>query len=149
MAIKRAITKRRVEVQDAGGLTLRLLICDRCQAVWPTERAPEHGGSRSDGEPCAYRWSNGRVCTGFVYPVNGYVRSPFAQHADTPAARQAYSGRWCEILGVKWGTVDLALVRARYRELCKSRHPDVGGSHDGMVRLNAAYRQALAELGQP
>jgi hypothetical protein len=130
-----------------GGLAFRLLKCDRCDSVWPTEREPAHGGSRQDGEPCAYAWPDGRVCGGTVHPLWGR-RGPADPFAPPPR-QAAYSGRWCDVLGVEWGTRDLALVRRRYRELAKERHPDAGGSHAAMVALNAAYRQALAELGQP
>lgn len=134
------------ELQKRGGVQVRLLICDTCRAVWPTERDEAHGGSRSDGEPCAYRWKGGKVCMGTVHPVTGRPPpSPFGQwwHAEQVAA---YSGVWCDTLGVPRGTVDLALVRKRYRELAKERHPDVGGSHEAMQELNEAYRRALAEI---
>lgn len=42
-------------------------------------------------------------------------------------------------------TVDI--INARYRELARQRHPDSGGSHAAMARLNAARRAALEEIG--
>lgn len=128
------------------GLAFRLLICNRCSAVWPTEREERHGGSRQDGEPCAYRWADGAVCSGSVHPFGTRGRR-FADKAAAERVR-AYSGGWCEVLNLKWGTTDLALVRKHYRELAKTHHPDVGGETRRMADINEAYKQALAELGQ-
>lgn len=44
-------------------------------------------------------------------------------------------------------TVTLALVTARYRDLCKQHHPDVGGSEAKMKELNWAMQEAEKELG--
>jgi hypothetical protein len=134
----------------AGGVQVRLLFCDTCRACWPTERDILHGGSRSDGEPCAYVFPNGQVCLGSVHPA-GVRAAPHAGGQFVPpssSSRKAYTGSWCEVLGLPWGTWDLGLVRKAYRKLAKELHPDQGGTNDEMVRLNAAYRQALSELGQ-
>lgn len=77
---------------------------------------------------------------GTVHPVGT------RPHAESLPFAVAYSGLWCETLGVPRGTVDLALVRKRYRELAKQHHPDVGGSHQKMQEVNEAYRRALAEI---
>jgi hypothetical protein len=130
------------------GIGLRLLICDECRAVWPTERDDFDGGSRQDGEPCAYRWADGTICQGTVGPV-GPRRSKDGWTYEVPSAF-AYSGVWCAELGLRPGTTSLGEVRRAYRALSKVRHPDVeGGSHEAMLRLNHAYRLALSELGQP
>jgi hypothetical protein len=137
------------EPPPPAGLAHRLLICNRCHAVWPTERDESHGGSRLDGEPCAYVWE-GQVCDGHVGPLFGQREAGWIPNPNNAAPTRApYSGLWCETLGVPRGTTDLALVRRRYRELCKRRHPDAGGSHALMVALNLAYTLALSELGQP
>lgn len=133
------------------GLRVRLLICNRCSSVWPTERDPAHGGSRQDGEPCAYRWADGRVCMGTVHPEarqRSHRQRAFDDFWPEPPERAAYSGGWCKVLGLDWGTTDLAKVRRAYRELALKRHPDRGGSEADMKELNLAYAQALAELGQ-
>lgn len=49
------------------------------------------------------------------------------------------------VLGVAQGA-SLDQVRAAYRRACKTRHPDMGGSHEAMVELNAAYAFVLGEL---
>ena len=41
-------------------------------------------------------------------------------------------------------TAPPALVRAAYRELAKLSHPDAGGTHEAMLKLNEAYRQLAA-----
>jgi hypothetical protein len=50
-----------------------------------------------------------------------------------------------EILGVARGA-SFEEIRAAYRRACKQRHPDLGGSHEAMVELNAAYEFILNEL---
>jgi hypothetical protein len=141
------------DIAKRGGIQFRLLQCDRCAAVWPTERSDADGGARLDGEPCAYVWSGGRVCRGHVHPLHGQrpVTEPWwgepPPHSNPPPV---YGGQWCRILEVPWGTRDLSLIRRQYRALSKVRHPDVGGSTEAMRLLNDAYRQALAELdGKP
>ncbi len=148
---KQALASRAAEVEPRRGVQLRLLICDECQAVWATERDEGHEASRLDGEPCAYRWPGGKVCTGTVGPIwlGGRREKEADRFTSQTPRRAAYGGSWCEALGVPWGTVDLALVRKHYRARCGLVHPDVGGSHEDMVALNDAYRQALSELGQP
>jgi hypothetical protein len=50
-----------------------------------------------------------------------------------------------DILGVKRGAT-LDEIKAAYRQACKQRHPDMGGSHEAMVELNTAYGFILNEL---
>ncbi len=50
-----------------------------------------------------------------------------------------------EILGVARGA-SFEEIKAAYRRACKQRHPDLGGSHEAMVELNAAYEFVLNEL---
>jgi hypothetical protein len=57
-----------------------------------------------------------------------------------PRVRDPY-----EILGVA-RDASLEEVKAAYRRACKSRHPDMGGSHEAMVELNTAYAFVLNEL---
>ena len=52
-----------------------------------------------------------------------------------------------DILGVKRGA-SFDEIKAAYRRACKSRHPDMGGSHEAMVELNTPYAFVLNELKQ-
>lgn len=137
-----------------GGIEVRILKCDICDAVWPTERDEAHGGSRLDGEPCAYRWPDGRVCMGHVRPL-GYVPPQGWDAEEAPRRSRAVGawaegdGRWRKVLGVDASCRSLAAVRKAYRARAVKVHPDAGGSHAEMVALNEAYADALAELGQP
>ena len=50
---------------------------------------------------------------------------------------------WRDVLGLGGSPLDAATIEARYRELARKAHPDAGGTHDAMVRLNEARAQAL------
>lgn len=50
-----------------------------------------------------------------------------------------------DILGVARGA-SLDEIKAAFRRACKARHPDLGGSHEAMTELNAAYAFILNEL---
>lgn len=53
---------------------------------------------------------------------------------------------WREVLGLR-GSFSQDNVDAAYRELVFKAHPDRGGDHDAMVRLNRARTDALKFLG--
>lgn len=54
---------------------------------------------------------------------------------------------WRTVLGFKRDdVVTLAVAEQRYREGAKRCHADGGGSHEAMIKLNAAIAQARAEL---
>lgn len=135
------------ELRARGGLAFRLLMCDRCRAVWPTERDEAHGGARMDGDPCSYTAFGSKPCRGRVWPMNE------AHHADSQPRQEGEwrvgDHSWREALGLPHGCKDIALVRKTYRRLAKELHPDVGGDTAKMAKVNEAYAQALAELGQP
>lgn len=40
-------------------------------------------------------------------------------------------------------------VRHQYKSLARENHPDVGGDHDTMAAITAAYEQAMSECDQP
>jgi hypothetical protein len=50
-----------------------------------------------------------------------------------------------DILGVARGA-SLDEIKAAYRRACKTKHPDMGGSHEAMTELNTAYAFVLNEL---
>jgi hypothetical protein len=53
---------------------------------------------------------------------------------------------WSEILGVP-ATATAEQIRAAYSAKAREAHPDTGGSHDAMARLNRARDIALQERG--
>lgn len=53
---------------------------------------------------------------------------------------------WRDVLGFAPGErPDAETIDVRWRKLAVERHPDRGGSNDGMVELNAAHREAHRE----
>lgn len=155
------------ELRRSGrGLAFRLLTCDTCRAVWPTERDEAHGGSRLDGEPCAYTAYGSAPCRGHVWPDHGHRsyapgQDPWAEDSGfggrqrregewrAPSPTHEGDGAWCHVLGLPRGTKDIGAVRRAYRKLAKELHPDVGGDTARMAQVNDAYAAALSELGQP
>ena len=53
---------------------------------------------------------------------------------------------WRDVLGVGNAPVDAASVRAAYRMLAMTHHPDKGGNAEKMAELNAARDEALQEV---
>lgn len=55
---------------------------------------------------------------------------------------------WRGVLGFKReDQVTIAMAEANYRQGAKLLHTDAGGSHEAMIKLNAAIEQARRELG--
>jgi hypothetical protein len=50
-----------------------------------------------------------------------------------------------DILGVSRGAT-FDEVKAAYRRACKTKHPDLGGSHEAFIELQSAYEQILRDL---
>lgn len=69
----------------------------------------------------------------------------FTGFAALPAARSAPS--WWGPLGFTSAPASVEDVERAYREKVKTAHPDVGGSHEAMIALNGARRDALAAFG--
>lgn len=67
------------------------------------------------------------------------LREAFAGHVALPATPQ-----WSTVLGVP-ATASADDVRAAYRRLAQSAHPDTGGDRVAWDRLQAAYEQAKKE----
>lgn len=53
---------------------------------------------------------------------------------------------WREVIGVLPGVRDMSIVRTEFRRRAAERHPDRGGTHEGMTELNAALAAAEREL---
>ncbi|MDE2102679.1 MAG: J domain-containing protein [Patescibacteria group bacterium] len=73
------------------------------------------------------------------------VDDEYGANIDDRAARElrAYELRlsWWETLGVD-SNASVEQVKASWLELSKIHHPDVGGSHERMAQINAAFEQA-------
>lgn len=76
----------------------------------------------------------------------GDLNQAFAGYAALPAVGGTQGGDWRAEMDFKPGDhpITLEVVEARYRALLKQRHPDNGGSHDAVVRLNLARDAARA-----
>lgn len=75
----------------------------------------------------------------------GTLDQAFAGYAALPPVGGTQGGDWRGELGIPVGAlVTPDMVEDRYRQLLKERHPDKGGSHDAVVRLNLARDAARA-----
>jgi hypothetical protein len=81
------------------------------------------------------------------------------RNGTTTMMEQAFSGfaqlppksddrPWREVLGISPGPCTAEKLTKRYREIAADEHPDRGGSHERMARVNAAYEQGKRELGE-
>jgi hypothetical protein len=69
----------------------------------------------------------------------GTLDQAFAGYAALPPVGGTQGGDWRAEFGLApTAPVNLDLVGSLYRTLLKQRHPDNGGSHDAVVRLNLA-----------
>lgn len=68
----------------------------------------------------------------------GFAALPFTTDTETP---------W-QILGLAC-TKDVAAIDAAYKVRAKTAHPDLGGSHEAMTKLNTARDQAIAFAQTP
>jgi hypothetical protein len=75
----------------------------------------------------------------------GDLNQAFAGYAALPPIGGTQGGDWRAELGFESGDrLTLEIVEARYRKLLTERHPDRGGSHESVVRLNLARDAARA-----
>lgn len=103
------------------------LACDRWKAVMENLQALNKTVDAIRG---IERWGTGEM-----------MKAAFAGFKAIP--EQATSGRSCwDVLGIKQ-TKDRSVINTAYTNLASKRHPDIGGSHERMVELNEARRQAL------
>jgi hypothetical protein len=61
----------------------------------------------------------------------------FAGHTALPSNAAAPPEQWWQVLEVR-EDASLVIIEQQYRILSKAAHPDTGGSHTAMARLNAA-----------
>jgi hypothetical protein len=75
----------------------------------------------------------------------GTLDQAFAGYAALPPVGGTQGGDWRAELGFAPNElISPNVVEARYRKLLQERHPDHGGSHDAIVRLNVARDAARA-----
>lgn len=68
------------------------------------------------------------------------LEQAFTGFQALPAPRAAEAS-WWDVLGVP-PDAEHDEIRDRYRALASQHHPDVGGDHERMARINRAYEQA-------
>lgn len=75
----------------------------------------------------------------------GTLDQAFAGYAQLPAA----ASDWRTVLGFAAGDQPTDEdIATHYRSRARTAHPDAGGSHDAMAKLNAARLDALADLSR-
>lgn len=92
-----------------------------------------------------------------VYDVRRWceLAAPFYEIVDTITRKDIGTGRatGTGMPSEDWATLGCApkapmeIVDAAYKILAKRYHPDTGGSHERMVKLNAAYERIKALSG--
>lgn len=108
----------------------RVLACDKWQEVAQNIRAIQ---LHIDAVRGMERWGVGTL------------EQAFTGHAAIP--ERTDGSDWRAEFGFEPGTaVQVSEVQNRFRELSRQRHPDFGGSHEAMARLNRAREVALEEL---
>lgn len=70
------------------------------------------------------------------------MEAAFRGYAALPESAGGIS--WWEVLGVPINASD-EQIRNAYRERAMKAHPDVGGSHEEMTRINEAYKAATSQ----
>lgn len=68
----------------------------------------------------------------------------FTGFAALPA--EAGASSWRKVLDIGDGPVTPASIEAHYRRRAREVHPDTGGSHEDLVKVNRARDEALREL---
>ncbi len=104
-----------------------VLACDKWQRVecnlWAIAKHVESIRGQA-------RWGVGNIEQAF----RGYTALP----------ERAAGAAWWEVLGVPINASE-EQITAAFREKALAAHPDLGGSHEAMVRVNEAYEQATQQ----
>ena len=106
--------------------------CDKFDAVWKNMRAVQKTIEALRG---IERWGSSQL-----------LDRAFAGFTALPERAKTESC-WA-VLGVPAGATRTAIDQA-YRDLARAWHPDAGGSHESMTKLNRARDEALASAGGP
>lgn len=95
-------------------------------------------------ENCRAIWKSIEALRGLDrWGAKEFVNAAFRGFTALPPPGAIVTRHWRDILGP---VETLEQARARYRELARERHPDMGGSEEQMAELNAAMEQAKAAL---
>lgn len=105
-----------------------VLSCDRWAKVALNVKAIAYD---IEAQRARERWG----CTSIEQAFQGYVAIP----------EKCGGKSWWDMLGVAPGATK-DVIEAAFKRLAKSRHPDVGGSHDAWVEIRTAYDQAMAQF---
>jgi len=109
----------------------RVIACDR----WLTVRENLHAiGLTVNALRGLDRWGSTDI-----------VNRAFTGFQALPAA--SVPEHWSAVLNLGAAPYTLQEAEAAYRDEARSAHPDRGGSHEAMTRLNDAIRRAREELG--
>jgi hypothetical protein len=73
------------------------------------------------------------------------LQQSLAGLAQSAALPENATSDWRAVLGLS-GVVTIEQVEARYRQLARELHPDVGGDPGAMAALNRALEDARKEL---
>lgn len=96
-------------------------------------------------------WKNIRAIALTIEALRGIERwgaSDMMERAFTGFAQLPQSEPWWLILGFESPPNTESEIRARFRELSKTLHPDVGGSHEEFCRMQQAVDTGLEVLEQ-
>lgn len=97
-------------------------------------------------------WKNLQAIGKTIQAIRGIERwgaSDMMERALSAFEALPPPGGWKQTLGFTNGaTPTLGDVKARYRDLVKTHHPDAGGDAEQFHKINDAFQQAQNELGE-
>lgn len=77
----------------------------------------------------------------------GNIEQAFAGYARLPGVGETSGFSWWKELGVPVNAT-AEQIKSAYRDRAKVCHPDGGGTHESMARLNDAFTQAMNQNGR-
>jgi DnaJ-like protein len=116
--------------QPQGGYTPVVLACDKWDTVEDNLRAI---GKTIDAMRGLERWGCSDV-----------VNRTFTGFKALPAPVEGDIIPWHQVLGCS-PTITRDELRAHYRALCKTHHPDLGGDPEAFRRITEAYNKGMEE----
>lgn len=77
----------------------------------------------------------------------GSVEQAFAGYTALPPVGSSPGTSWWNVLGCAHDA-PFETVKEAFRDAARKAHPDLGGSHDAIIAVNAAWDQARKAFGQ-